>query len=72
MILSFVFLGQEGQGAVQCMRLLRLLKLLALIKTIKQLNVIVVGLVQGFKSSGYIIVLLVMIIYIFAIVVSET
>jgi len=71
-ILSFVFLGQEGQGAVQCMRLLRLLRLLALIKTIKQLNVIVVGLVQGFKSSGYIIVLLVMIIYIFAIVVSET
>lgn len=66
-----MFLGQDGQGVVQCMRLMRLVRLLSLVKSIKQLRVIVIGLVQGIKSSGYIIILLIMFIYIFAIVVTK-
>jgi len=67
-VLSFAFLGQEGQGAVQCMRLMRLMRLLTLIRRIRQVRVIVVGLIQGIKSSLYIIMLLAMIVYIFSIV----
>lgn len=70
-ILSFAFLGQEGQGTVQTMRLVRLLRLLSLVKNVTQLRVIVIGLVQGMKSSLYIVMLLVMVIYIFSIVAVD-
>ena len=44
------------------------MRLLNLIKSIKQLRVIVVGLVEGLRSSGHIFFLLFIVIYIFAVV----
>ena len=47
---------------------MRLMRLLSLLKSIKQLRVIVVGLIQGCRSSIYVLLLLVIIIYVFAVV----
>lgn len=49
-------------------RLLRLLRLLSLLKVSEQLRVIVVGLVQGLKSSVYIVFLLLLVTYMFAVI----
>ena len=49
------------------MRLTRLLRLLTLVKTVRQLRVIVVGVIQGFRSSVYIQLLLLIVVYIFSI-----
>ena len=71
-LLSFAFVGQDGQGAVQVMRLMRLMRLLSLIKSVTQLRVIVIGLIQGIKSSIYICILLLMVVYIFAIIAVDS
>jgi hypothetical protein len=51
---------------------LRLVRLLTFIKGVEQLRVIVAGLVQGLRSVTYIVLLLFLVIYIFAIVASLT
>jgi len=63
-LFSWIFFGQATQTAIQCMRLLRLLRFFTVVKNIAQLRVIVVGLIQGLKSSVYIVMLLLMVIYI--------
>lgn len=62
-VLSWAFFGQATQTAIQCMRLLRLLRFFTVVKNIAQLRVIVIGLIQGLKSSVYIVMLLLMVIY---------
>lgn len=47
---------------------MRLMRLLNVIKSVKHLRVIVVGLVEGLRSSGHILFLLMLVIYIFAVV----
>lgn len=64
MVFSWAFFGQATQTAIQCMRLLRLLRFFTVVKNIAQLRVIVIGLIQGLKSSVYIVMLLLMVIYI--------
>jgi hypothetical protein len=63
-VFSWAFFGQATQTAIQCMRLLRLLRFFTVVKNIAQLRVIVIGLVQGLKSSVYIVLLLLMVVYI--------
>ena len=58
---------KDGSG-VTVVRLLRLLRLLSLLKTSEQLRVIVVGLVQGLKSSVYIVFLLLLVTYMFSVI----
>lgn len=54
-------------GNVSFLRLLRLLRLLKLVGKVKKLQVLVSGLIHGFKSVTYILLLLVMIFYLFAV-----
>ena len=54
-------------GSVRMVRMLRLVRLLTFIKGVEQLRVIVAGLIQGFRSVFYIVVLLVLVIYLFGI-----
>ena len=51
---------------------MRLVRLLTFIKGVEQLRVIVAGLIQGLRSVTYIVLLLFLVIYIFAIVASLT
>ena len=44
----------EGEGAVALLRLMRLMRIAKLLKKVPQLNMIVMGLVGGLKSIGYI------------------
>lgn len=67
MLLSFALLGQSGAGAVRALRLTRLVRLLTFIKNVPELKVIVVGLIVGLKSVGYIVALLLLSIYLFAV-----
>jgi hypothetical protein len=60
-------LASLGGGAIGALRMLRLVRLLTFIKSVKQLRVIISGLLTGMKSVTYIVMLLVLIIYIFAI-----
>lgn len=60
-------LASIGGGAIGALRMLRLVRLLTFVKGIKQLRVIVSGLLTGMKSVSYIVILLILIIYMFAI-----
>jgi len=65
---GFAFLGSDSGGAVGALRLLRLVRLLTFVKGVPQLRGIIVGLVIGMKSVVYILVLLFLVIYLFAII----
>jgi voltage-gated sodium channel len=54
-------------GNVAFLRLLRLMRLLKLVGKVKQLQVIVVGLAKGLGSVSYIMVLMLLVFYLFAV-----
>ena len=62
-VASWGFIGSEGGNGVTVIRLCRLARLLTLFKTINQLKVILVGIVQGLKSSIYIMMLIALVLY---------
>ena len=64
---SYAFSGSSNGAAVGGLRMLRLVRLLTFIKGVEQLRVIVSGLVMGLKSVSYIVMLLFLVIYLFAI-----
>ena len=66
-VLSVALLGQNSAGAIKTLRLARLVRLLTIIKNVPELKVIVEGLVAGLKSVGYIVLLLLLVIYLFAV-----
>ena len=65
---AYAFMNSSNGSAVGAVRMLRLARLLTFIKGVKQLRVIVSGLIQGMMSVVYIVILLFLVIYIFAIV----
>jgi len=69
---SFVFMGSTNGSAIGALRMLRLARLLTFVKGVKQLRVIVSGLLVGLKSVVYIVMLLFLVIYMFAIVACLT
>ena len=66
-VLSFAFIGNSNTTAIGGLRMLRLIRLLTFIKGVQQLRVIIIGLVSGLKSVVYIVMLLFLVVYIFAI-----
>ena len=56
-----------GGGSVALLRLMRLARLAKLVKKIPQLQIILMGLVGGMKSIGYILLLLFMVFYLYAV-----
>ena len=68
MLLSWAFVGNSSGSAIGFLRMLRLVRLLIFIKGVPQLRVIVLGLLEGFKSVTYILMLLFLVIYLFAII----
>mmetsp|Transcript_27369 Transcript_27369/g.47652 ORF Transcript_27369/g.47652 Transcript_27369/m.47652 type:complete len:279 (-) Transcript_27369:80-916(-) len=66
-VVSCVFFGSESSQAVVIVRLVRLLRLLSLVRGIPELRVIIIGLVQGIAAVKYIVLLLFLVIYLFAI-----
>ena len=68
-VLSLPLPGMGGQqGAVKLLRLVRLARLAKLIKKIPALQMIIMGLVGGMVSIGYIMMLLMIVLYLFAII----
>jgi len=65
--MGFLFMGLDGGGAVGSLRMLRLIRLLTFVKGVPQLRAIVAGLAKGIGSVTYIVTLLILIIYLFAI-----
>jgi len=65
-VLSFSFM-ETGGNAISALRMIRLLRLLSFIKHVPHLRVLVNGLIQGVKSVAYIVLMLFLVIYIFAI-----
>jgi len=66
-VLSVALAGENSAGALKTLRLARLVRLLTIIKNVPELKVIVEGLVAGLKSVGYIVLLLLLVIYLFAV-----
>ena len=64
---ALMFSGATGGGAIGALRILRLVRLMTLVKGAPVLRVIVIGLIQGVKSVVYIIMLLFLVQYLFAI-----
>jgi voltage-gated sodium channel len=60
-----------GGGFVPMLRLLRLFRVLKLLKTVPQLMIIVNALINGFRSIGFIGVILFLFFYIFGIIGEE-
>jgi hypothetical protein len=56
------------KGQVSFVRLLRLLRLLKLVGKVKQLQIVVIGVIRGLTSVSYILLLLYLVTYLFAIV----
>mmetsp|Transcript_398 Transcript_398/g.745 ORF Transcript_398/g.745 Transcript_398/m.745 type:complete len:1004 (+) Transcript_398:139-3150(+) len=59
--------GLFGGGSLALLRLVRLMRLAKIIKKIPALQVIVHGLVGGLASIGYILLLLILVLYMFAV-----
>jgi len=57
---------------VAFLRLLRLMRLLKIVSKIKQLQVIVMGLIMGMASVQYIVILLILVFYLFAVLGVST
>ena len=66
-VASYAFIGNSNGGAIGALRMLRLVRLLTFVKNVPQLRVIIAGLIQGMKSVLYIVMLLFLVIYLFAI-----
>jgi len=67
-IAGLVFLVIGGGGsAIGALRMLRLVRLLTFVKGVPQLRGIITGLASGLKSVTYIVLLLFLVIYLFAI-----
>jgi len=66
-VLSLALAGESSAGGIKTLRLARLVRLLTIIKNVPELKVIVEGLVAGLKSVGYIVLLLLLVIYLFAV-----
>ena len=64
-------MGNSNGSAIGALRLLRLLRLLTFVKGVPQLRVIVSGLLVGLRSVTYIVMLLFLVIYLFAIMVNH-
>jgi voltage-gated sodium channel len=64
---SIAFLGDSNGQTISFLRMLRLLRLLTFVKGVPQLRIIVAGLIQGVKSVIYIVLLLFLVIYMYAI-----
>jgi hypothetical protein len=60
---SVAVIGQDSEVAIKILRLIRLMRLLTFIKNVRELRVIVAGLIVGFQSVGYIVALLLLVIY---------
>lgn len=56
-----------GSSTITILRLLRLLRVLKLVKNMPQLQIIIIGLIRGLTSIFFIAVLLIFVLYIFAI-----
>ncbi len=56
-----------GGGSVKLLRLMRLARIVKLLKRVPQLYIIVKGLIGGLKSIGYIVILLFLVFYLYAI-----
>mmetsp|Transcript_30215 Transcript_30215/g.67703 ORF Transcript_30215/g.67703 Transcript_30215/m.67703 type:complete len:957 (+) Transcript_30215:246-3116(+) len=70
-VTNFAFMGSSDQGgAVGALRLLRVMRLFTLVKGVPQLKVIILGVLAGLKSVSYILMLLLLVIYMFAIMVT--
>ncbi len=67
-VLSLPIPGMQGGGAVKLLRLVRLARLAKLIKKIPALQMIIMGLVGGMVSIGYIMLLLMIVLYLFGII----
>jgi len=65
--LSIALIGQSSAGAIRTLRLGRLVRLLTIIKNVPELKVIVIGLIAGLKSVVYIVALLILVIYLYAV-----
>ena len=59
-------------GNVAFLRLLRLMRLLKLVGKVKELQLIVMGLIRGLSSVTYILVLMILIFYLFAVLGTST
>ena len=68
MTAGYALMSGDNGATVGALRMLRLVRLLTFIKGVKQLRVIVSGLITGLKSVSYIVILLILVIYIFAII----
>ena len=67
---SFALMGSNSSGTIGALRMLRLIRLFTFVKGVPQLRVIVAGLVTGLKSVVYILMLLLLVVYLFAILGS--
>lgn len=59
-------------GNFAFLRLLRLMRLFKLVKKVKKINAIVSGLFKGLGAVGYILLLLVLVFYLFAVLGVQT
>jgi voltage-gated sodium channel len=66
---AFALIGIDvgGLESIAILRLLRLLRALKLLKSVPQLQIIVLALVRGVSSMGYISLMIVLVFYVFAI-----
>jgi hypothetical protein len=60
-------MGGQNDSSIGALRMLRLVRLFTFIKNVPQLRVILMGLVSGLKSVTWILTLLFLVIYLFAI-----
>ena len=67
-IFSLALLGSDHGSSIGTLRLLRLLRVLTFVKQVPALRIIIKGLLVGFKSVAQILILLLLLIYIFAVV----
>ena len=66
-VMSLALIGEKSGGSIKILRLIRIVRLLSIIKNVPELKVIVGGLIAGLKSVVYIVLLLVLVIYLFAV-----
>ena len=66
-VMSYAFMTGSSGATIGALRLLRLVRLLTFVKGVTELRVILVGLLEGFQSVGYIVMLLFLVMYMFGI-----
>jgi uncharacterized membrane protein YgcG len=68
---SFALLAFDSESTRQSLLLVRLMRLMTIVDFVPELKVIVAGLATGLKSVGYIVALLLLIIYLFGIMAVQ-